>query len=186
MKMTKTDFKGMIKECIKELIKDGAFAEVLAESVNTNKQSVTNKQSSFRAAAKELISDTPKVDKDKLKAQAAQMSGYYEGMGESSSTSEARPINEHVKKLISMTANEMGKGNSKLSSTYAAIFEDTAIHTLPHQLANDTGAGGGGMAALTAAGMQNQEEKVAPAQLEAMAIDGDMSRWAKVAFNKRT
>jgi len=181
MKMTKADFKGMIKECIRELIKDGAFADVLAEGANSKQ--TTPKQNSFRAAAQELISDAPKVDKDKLKAQAAQMSGYYQGADESSSVSDAKPINEHVKKIISVTANEMGKGNSKLSNAYAAIFEDTAMHTLPQQLANDTGSGSG-MAALTAAGMQHQEEKVAPAQLEAMAVGGDMTRWASVCFGK--
>lgn len=180
MKMSKADFKGMIKECIRELIKDGAFADVLAEG--TNKQTAP-KQNSFRAAAKELIAENPKVDKDKLKAQAAQMSGYYQGAEEGYSASDAKPINEHVKKIISATANEMGKGNSKLSNAYAAIFEDTAMHTLPQQLANDTGTGSG-MAALTAAGMQHQEEKVAPAQLESMAVGGDMGRWAQVAFGK--
>lgn len=179
--MSKADFKGMIKECIRELIKDGAFADVLAEGANS-KQSAP-KQNSFRAAAQELISDTPKVDKDKLKAQAAQMSGYYQGADESSpAPSDAKPINEHVKKIISATANEMGKGNSKLSSAYAAIFEDTAMHTLPQQLANDTSSGGSGMGALQAAGMQGQQEKVAPAQLEAMAVGGDMTRWASVCF----
>ena len=180
MKITKAEFKVMIKECICELIKDGAFADVLAEGVN--KQPEAKKQSSFRAAAKELISDAPKIDKEKLKAKAAQMSGYYQGSDETSSPTETRPINEHVKKIISATVNEMRKGNSELSSTYAAIFEDTAMHTLPQQLAND---GGSGMGALQAAGMQNQEEKVAPAQLEAMAVGGDMSRWASVAFNKK-
>ena len=177
--MTKADFKGIIKECIRELVKEGAFTEALTEGV---KQPVTKEQSSFRAAAQELISNAPKVDPEKLKAQAAQMSGYYEG---AESTPDARPINSHVKKLIEATANEMGKGNSKLSNAYAAIFEDTAIHTLPQQMANET-SGGSGMGAMQAAGMRNQEEKVAPAQLEAMAVEGDMSRWARVAFSGKT
>jgi len=179
MKMTKADFKGMIKECIRELVKEGAFTEALTESVK--RPSTQQGKSSFRAAAQELISNGPKVDPEKLKAQAAQMSGYYDG---AEATPDARPINAHVKKLIEATANEMGKGNSKLSNAYAAIFEDTAMHTLPQQMANDVGSGSG-MGAMQAAGMQNQEEKVAPAQLEAMAVEGDMSRWARVAFNKK-
>jgi len=181
MKMSKADFKGMIKECIRELIKDGAFADVLAEG--TNKQPAPQ-QSSFRTAAKELISTNAQVvDRDKLKAQAERMSGYYEGAGDMPNAQTARPVNDHVKKLISMTANEMGKGNAQLSNTYAAIFEDTAMHTLPQQLANDTSVGSG-MGALQAAGMQNQKEQVAPAQLEAMAHDGDITHWAKLAFHK--
>lgn len=178
--MSKADFKGMIKECIRELIKDGAFADVLAEGVS---KQTAPKQNSFRAAAKELISNTPKIDKDKLKAQAAQMSGYYQGAdGEDSVVSDDKPINERVKKIISATANEMGKGNSKLSSAYAALLEDTAVHTLPQQLANDTSSGGSGIGIMQAAGIQNQKEKVAPDQLEAMAYNGDLGRWARIAL----
>jgi hypothetical protein len=34
MKLTKTELKSMIKECIRELVKEGAFNEVLTEEIS--------------------------------------------------------------------------------------------------------------------------------------------------------
>lgn len=181
MKMTKNDFKGLIKECIRELITEGAFNEVavvMAEGTKPN--------TSIRAAAKELIQQNQQkkspVDIARARGLAARMAGYEDFMPENSEASSA-PINENLKKLIETTSVQMGKGDSKAANAYAAILADTAMNTLPQQMAQDTSRGGG-YGALAAASMQGSQEKVAPQELLAIAPQGDVGHWAKLAFGK--
>lgn len=178
MKMTKSDFKGLIKECIRELIKEGAFnevANVMAENVKPN--------SSIRIAARDMIEKKNPVDTARARNLAARMAGYDDFVPESSEMNSSMPINENLKKLIETTSNQMGKGDSKAANAYAAILADTAMNTLPQQMAQDTSRGGG-YGAMAAASMQGAQEKVAPQDLQAIAPSGDMSHWAKLAFGK--
>ena len=182
MKMTKSDFKGLIKECIRELIKEGAFNEVaavMAEGVKPN--------TSIRAASKELIQKKNPVDAARARGLAARMAGYDEFMPDGFDLNESNmptmPINENLKKLIETTSSQMSKGDSKAANAYAAILADTAMNTLPQQMAQDPSRNGG-YGALAAAGMQGAQEKVAPQELQAIAPSGDVSHWAKLAFGK--
>lgn len=184
MKMTKSDFKGLIKECIRELIKEGAFNEVavvMSENVN--------KTTNIRAAASDLVQQKKNpVDAARARSLAARMAGYDDfvpgGVDVSDvPTNTTMPMNENLKKLIETTSHHMGKGDSKAANAYAAILADTAINTLPQQMAQDPSRGGG-YGALAAAGMQGIQEKIAPEELEAIAPAGDMSHWAKLAFGK--
>lgn len=179
MKMTKNDFKGLIKECLLELVQEGAFnqvANVIAENVRPN--------TSTRAAAKDLVQQNQQkknpADVDRARRLAAKMAGYDEFVPETSDSPSA-PINENLKKLIETTSVQMGKGDSKAANAYAAILADTAMNTLPQQMAQDTSRGGG-YGALAAASMQGTQEKVAPQELQAIAPQGDVSHWAKLAF----
>ena len=178
MKMTKSDFKGLIKECLRELIQEGAFNEVatvMAENVKPN--------TSIRAAAKDLVQQKKSpVDVARARSLAARMAGYDDFASEMSDAPSG-PINENLKKLIEATSSQMGKGDSKAANAYAAILADTAMNTLPQQMAQDTSRGGG-YGALAAAGMQGAQEKVAPQELQAIAPQGDVSHWAKLAFGK--
>lgn len=182
MKMTKNDFKGLIKECIRELIKEGAFNEVATVMAEN-----TNPTSSVRAAARDMINQKNPVDVARARAAAARMAGYDElsfGASESVDIPSA-PMNQNMKKLVEATSSQMSKGDSKMASAYAAILADTAMHTLPQQMAQDPSRNGG-YGAMAAAGMQGAQEKVAPQDLQAIAPSGDMSHWAKLAFGKFT
>lgn len=88
-----------------------------------------------------------------------------------------------LKKLIEATSTQMSKGDNKMANAYASILADTAMNTLPQQMAQDPSRNGG-YGALAAAGMQGAQEKVAPQELQAIAPSGDMSHWAKLAFGK--
>jgi hypothetical protein len=181
MKMTKNDFKGLIKECIRELITEGAFnevANVMAENVNPN--------SSIRSAARDIIEKKNPVDVARARAAAARMAGYeQDGFGNEniSESIPSAPMNQNMKKLVEATSAQMSKGDNKMANAYAAILADTAMHTLPQQMAQDTSRGGG-YGAMAAAGMQGAQEKVAPQELQAIAPSGDVSHWAKLAFGK--
>lgn len=180
MKMTKSDFKGLIKECIRELIKEGAFNEVatvMAENANPT---------SIRTAARDIVNQKSPVDTARARAAAARMAGY-EDFGFSSEASDMQmssaPMNQNMKKLVEATSSQMSKGDNKMASAYAAILADTAMHTLPQQMAQDPSRNGG-YGAMAAAGMQGAQEKVAPQELQAIAPSGDVSHWAKLAFGK--
>ena len=177
MKMTKNDFKGLIKECIRELIKEGAFNEVATVMAEN-----TNPTSSVRAAARDMINQKNPVDTARARGLAARMAGYDEYTPETSDMPSA-PMNENLKKLIEATSSQMGKGDSKAANAYAAILADTAMNTLPQQMAQDPSRNGG-YGAMAAAGMQGVQEKVAPQELQAIAPSGDVSHWAKLAFGK--
>jgi hypothetical protein len=181
MKMTKNDFKGLIKECIRELITEGAFnevASVMAENVKPN--------SSIRTAARDMIENKNPVDVARARAAAARMAGYDEvGFGNENISEHvpSAPMNQNMKKLVEATSAQMSKGDNKMANAYAAILADTAMHTLPQQMAQDPSRNGG-YGAMAAAGMQGTQEKVAPQELQAIAPSGDVSHWAKLAFGK--
>ena len=184
MKLTKTEFKGIIKDCIKELIKEGAFSDVLRESVQ--EANITNSNST-RIGSKELISKKSSIDSAKLKNIAAQMAGYNEFVQpefqSNNPIAESVPMNQNLVKLVEATSTQLGKGDSNAANAYAAIFADTAMNTLPQQMAQDPSRNGG-YGAMAAAGMQGVQEKVAPQELQAIAPSGDVSHWAKLAFGK--
>ena len=71
----------------------------------------------------------------------------------------------------------MSHGDSKMADAYASIFADTAVNTLPNMLAGE-GSGIGSRRA------EQLTESVNSEQLQNMAVAGDVSRWAKVAFGK--
>ena len=185
MKMTKNDFKGLIKECIRELITEGAFnevANVVLESANASPKTKTN----IRAAASDMVNQTKKnpVDIARARAAAARMAGYDDLLPEDTAGSmPSAPMNDGLKKLIEATSTQMSKGDNKMANAYASILADTAMNTLPQQMAQDPSRSGG-YGAMAAAGMQGAQEKVAPQELQAIAPSGDVSHWAKLAFGK--
>jgi hypothetical protein len=182
MKMTKSDFKGMIKECIRELIKEGAFNDAYIMSESARAASTTN-----RTASNDMVSQKNPVDVARARAAAARMAGYDDmGLGASENANvptSSAPINQNMKKLVEAASTQMSKGDSKMANAYAAILADTAMHTLPQQMAQDPSRNGG-YGAMAAAGMQSEQEKVNPEQLQAIAPAGDLGHWAKLAFGK--
>lgn len=178
MKLTKLEFKGIIKECIKELLNEGAFNETLKECVIGSKV--------YQETAG--THNNPPQKKIQTEAIARKIVGY----GELIENDEEQPIqnirsNPHLQNLIENTANMMSKGNKDMASAYADIFADTALNTLPKMMAQES-LSNGNVSMATAAGQNNlNEEKVAPQQLQelANANNGDIGHWAKIAFGGR-
>ena len=184
MKLTKSEFKAMIKECMRELIKEGAFGQTITESKNT-----TSKQKMVQPTSTRL---TGPASRDPMVAERARMAARRmagaeddldammpPGLSDTASPS-AQIQNPGLQNLVESTARMMAKGDSQLAESYASIFADTAVNTLPQMMANDTDRRGYGN--LAAAGMQGQVEKVNEQELQSLAVAGDMSRWAAVAF----
>jgi hypothetical protein len=180
MKMTKSDFKGMIKECIRELIKEGAFNDASIMSESARASSATN-----RTASNDMVSQKNPVDVARARSAAARIAGYDDmGLGPSENIpTQTAPMNQNMKNLVEAASSQMSKGDSKMANAYAAILADTAMHTLPQQMAQDPSRNGG-YGAMAAAGMQGAQEKIAPEQLQAIAPAGDLGHWAKLAFGK--
>ena len=96
MKMTKSDFKGMIKDCIRELIKEGAFNEVGAVmSEGTRTAPSTN-----RVASRDMINQKSPVDAARTRAAAARIAGYDDmGFGSSENSDmqiSSAPMNQNM------------------------------------------------------------------------------------------
>jgi len=177
MKLTKAEFKGIIKECIKELIKEGAFNKALKES-GLGGMALTNQQAPVRK---------PSVDTARVRSAASRMAGYDEFVGGAEADEIQAQTNDYMnsspglKALVENTANMMAKGNKQDAGVYAEIFADTAVNTLPKMMMNDPNRQGYG--SLVAAGMQAAQEQVAPEQLEALAGPRkDITHWARLAF----
>lgn len=184
MKLSKSEFKSMIKECIRELVNEGAFNEVLKENIFANLQQTEEPTNKKRVPAKDLIQKDP-VKQAQMQALARRMAGYdqFDGMSETITNTPAAPMNDNLKRLVETTAAQISKGDQNAANAYAAIFADTAMNTLPQQLANDPGSTGG-FGSLAAATMQGAQEKVTEGEIKSLAPSGDTSRWAKLAFGK--
>lgn len=193
MKLTKSEFKAMIKECMRELIKEGAFGDptLMAEShtPSSSKTSVgggrpsPNAQQRSKAPASSrdpILAERAKMEARRIVGADDEINSMMPNQGaDSHHTGQIQ--NPGLQNLVESTARMMAKGNSKLAEEYASIFADTALNTLPKMMANDTERRGYGH--LAAAGMQgDQVEKVNEEQLQSLAPTGDMSRWAAVAF----
>ena len=188
MKLTKGEFKAMIKECIKELITEGAFDTVLAESMQ--KPVASGGQRKVLPAGKKSTPQPRSADpmfqqrvREAARRMVSESDDYRYGnfYGEAQGlVAEEAPVAPGLQRLVESTATSMAKGNPALANQYAAILADTAVNTLPKQMANDPSRSGySGLAGL---GAHAQVEKVQEQDLQNMAPMGDMSHWAALAF----
>lgn len=176
MKLTRLEFKNIIKSCIKELIKEGAFDQVMKECLQSSSKSFRLSEEQGQILLAGSKKPTRSIDnniKEKLRASVSDDDEVYDQVEE--------PLNPGLVNLIENTAGIMAKGDKNTANAYAEIFADTAINTLPQQLANDVGKDSGYGAIGPQQGMK---EKVQPEQLKSLAQNNDMGRWARVAFGK--
>jgi hypothetical protein len=164
MKLKKDQFKVILKECILELIDEGAFDKVLAESLHA----------SPRVAANGLMTSHPQVPQNPYQQNRQPQSRpdySYNHVGQGSP-------NQRLQEISKITAQMASGGDPRQASMLANIFEDTARTTLQEQLGQ--GGGGGNMYV----GEQSSPEQDAAdrAQLEALSNGMGASRWAAVAF----
>lgn len=196
MKLTKSEFKTMIKECIKELIGEGAFDQALNEAgigspspVLPNRNSPVNRQSSKTAPVAKKSSQPASRDprlQERVRETAKAIVGkddFHYGPNFGSEEFEDQyqaMVPAGLQKLVESTANLVGHGDPAIANQYAEIFADTAMHTLPKQMSSDPNRGG--YAGMGAVGAHVQVEKVREDQLQSLAPQGDMSHWAQLAF----
>ena len=115
MKLNKNQFKKILKECILELVKEGAFDKVISESLHSSNH----------------VQSRSGVDLRENTNQAQPL-----GLGQMTP-------NQRLKEVARMTAMGAANGDKKQAEMLASIFEDTAMTTLQSQL--NEGGGGGAM-----------------------------------------
>lgn len=108
MKLTKGEFRLMIKECIRELITEGAFNQILTESISGN-----------------------------VLPNVASVSGQPQQVAINSSQNQAN-VNPHLQNIIQNTAKMVTAARPQQAGLYAALLEDTAKTTLQKMLLNDS------------------------------------------------
>jgi hypothetical protein len=174
MKMTKTQFKNMVKECLLEIIKEGQIHEIATSQHNSSANHASYSASSaydrerIRSSIRNAVLENP-VDHGDMS------NGFNYPLQHDSA---GYNMGSNQKMLIENMAMNMAKGNSQHAATYAAIFADTAINTIPKQAAAGDTQGAGG---LMGASHGNMTEIVSEQGLQKLA-GGDMARWATVAF----
>lgn len=158
MKLTKSDLKAILKECLLELIQEGVLDSKPILKKN-NAADLKEEKSLFKnqIEARRLAQMIAGGDSDDIQ-------------GMMRSTSQVAPINEA---RVNNLALEMAKGDKSKANLYAAIFADTAANTLPQQIVNDVNSGGMPGMSMT--------ESVSSQEIDSMA-NGDAQRWAKIAF----
>lgn len=114
MKLTKGEFRLMIKECIRELITEGAFNQILSESITgnvlPNSATVTGQNQQFSGNINQQQSN----------------------------------VNPHLQNIIQNTAKMVTAARPQQAGLYAALLEDTAKTTLQKMLLNDSQMRSGG------------------------------------------
>ena len=114
MKLTKGEFRLMIKECIRELITEGAFNQILSESISGN-----------------VLPNSGIVA-----GQNQQFSGNV--------NQQQSNVNPHLQNIIQNTAKMVTAAKPQQAGLYAALLEDTAKTTLQKMLLNDSQMRSGG------------------------------------------
>ena len=114
MKLTKGEFRLMIKECIRELITEGAFNQILSESISGN-----------------VLPNSGIVA-----GQNQQFSGNV--------NQQQSNVNPHLQNIIQNTAKMVTAARPQQAGLYAALLEDTAKTTLQKMLLNDSQMRSGG------------------------------------------
>jgi hypothetical protein len=155
MKLTKTEFKTLMKECLSELINEGAFDKKL-EKIAESKIQV----GVLAASNKKIMSEIK--------------GGLAASSEESSQLQEINPrLFDAVKAVNAFQPSDRKK-------LFEEIMLDTAMTTLQKQMANGDGFGN---ASGLYQNMPVAPETIAndAAQLEALS-GGNVSRWALAAF----
>jgi len=159
MKLNRTQFKKILKECIRELITEGAFDNVIKENV----QPVA---ATARVAPNDFVGQ---VTKNSTTAQPP-----------FSSVGHMTP-NERLRELSRIAAMQTAQGDPKQAAMMESIFADTAMTTLQSQLGTEMGGGGGVYLGEQAS---PEVEQIDQAQLNALSGDRPKNHWAALAFGK--
>jgi len=159
--LTKKELKSVLKECLREILKEeGMF---LSEAASSGKKKNT-RASSKRAVAPETVS-TP-------------------------AAAVPPPVqNSKLMETVNGVAEQFGVHGEEQANLMRSILADTAASTLQEQMGagHSVGAAGsaGGMPVdvgampMPATPQQRAQDE---AELKSLSVEGDTSRWAAVAF----
>lgn len=160
MKLNRTQFKKILKECIRELIMEGAFDNVIKENVQVPPT---------RMASNDLVSN-----------------GYSNQSNPQLTNHPFAPVGQlspaqRLRELAKLTAVHSAQGDSKQAAIMENIFADTAMTTLQQQLGTEMG--GSGEVYL---GEQENPAIEERDQMELNALSGGRPKnhWAALAFGK--
>ena len=180
MKMTKTQLKNIVKECILELAKEGQLNEIASKSDqqfrsgNYSQKTNLQEQSYGDLAEREKLRSTIRqsfVEEDSFMQHISSDQSFTSGLQRPARFGPAPD-----KMLIENLAMNMAKGDASHAAKYAAIFADTAINTVPQQAA--AGDTQGAAPYMTNGNMTEVRSHEGLQKLSG----GDVGRWATVAF----
>ena len=169
MKLSKLQFKKILKECIRELIGEGAFDNVVTENLSNH---VPAQQP--RRAANDFVSSFGGSLADQ--AASYQTAPYQAAPYQEEAHTDVRP-NSRLDELTKMTAAQCAHGDPSQAAMMESIFADTARTTLQERLAAE---GGGGYARP----VDPQQDAREMAQLEQLTGGHGTGHWAALAFGK--
>ncbi|MFA6050795.1 MAG: hypothetical protein WC761_06425 [Candidatus Paceibacterota bacterium] len=179
MKINRAQLKSILKECVKELITEGAFNNVIKESVNAAPKSdngnndsanIWNGNGVRRPAANDLQQQqnyqesTPTPKNNQYDYNVGQMNP-----------------NQRLHDLARTVAQNASGGNPKHAKMMESIFADTAMTTLQKQLANGEGGGHG---VYVGEEYTQEIQQADMAELNALGGGAPQGHWAALAFGK--
>lgn len=158
MKLKKDQFKKILKECIMELVEEGAFDKVISESLQTAGHA--------RPAANDLVSGGGDDNPYQFNNAVGQMSP-----------------GQRLKEIAKMAAVSISGNDSRRASMMTSILEDTAKTTWQQTMAAERG-GPGVNQVFIGEGVNPEQVKVEQAELEALSAGRGVGHWATLAFSK--
>ncbi len=156
MKLKRDQFKNILKECIVELIGEGAFDKIISESLHS--------AASARPAANDFVSSNTNENPHAY------------GMGQLTP-------NERLKEIANHAAMLSSGNDPKRASMLASIFEDTAKTTLQKTLAAENG-GYGSTQMFVGEQVSPEELKAEQVELEVLSQGRGTNHWAALAFGR--
>jgi hypothetical protein len=159
--MKRSEFKQLLKECLLEILTE---EPVIQSKLNEAKNIVSKNQQ--RAS-----NNGNPIKEIKAKQILRSMVGADDDNNENVDSFDNPVMMEH----INMIAAGAAGGNKKQAELMKSIFADTALNTLPNQKEIAKGVAVG-----STMGDMNTEG----VNLDSLFHEGDMTRWANVAFKK--
>ncbi len=195
MQVTKKQFKTLLKECIMELIDEGAFKTSFKEAITESVQASSNKNSLSGISTFDVMHSLKSNQQHHQEDDSSGVPQYlnevmvptktlYEksGLSQNSKNQSQQPsqTNNRLTALIQHTAAEQAGQSPERARMMESIFADTAMTTLMTQRDDPESREIRGLLPNETPLTQQQASRERQA-LETLAPAGDISRWAKVA-----
>lgn len=173
MKLSKTEFRSMIKECIRELVQEGAFNAVVTESIGA----------SASGGGRMPVASPDMITPASSPHQPSQVQAYNPyGVQQP-----AIVHNPMLSNAIQMATSLVTRARPEEAALYSQILEDTSRTTLQKMIGqeNEHRQGLGGLSLPEVQSEITKQDSKGLEALAAIGAGGDMQRWAKVAMGGR-
>lgn len=163
-RISKSQFKTLLRECLADLIEEGAFDKKIKQIVESRSPGL----SSDGVAASVLREQSDKSNNTNGSSVEAESSG-----------------TENINPALLAAVNNVASGmSSQNQSMFKSLMLETAMTTLQKQIAGETSIPTNGVMGLLNNGPATPMSVVAEKKQLANLAGGDISRWAKTAFGK--